>query len=331
MAKIGARCGASAILPEWHEIGILSGNALKITIDQSRYSTIYIWQVLWDLYSGGRIEPLRTVGAQPAISMANLKKFKIKLPPLPEQCAIAQTLGDVDVLISSLEKLIAKKRDLKQAAMQQLLSRKKRLSGFNGEWEMKSIGSFSAFVTKGATPTTYGFNWEKIGVLFLRSECVSVDGLDLSQSMFISDKAHASLIRGEVRSGDILITITGNVGRVVHLKPDFGYANINQHIARIRVKDSSVLPDFIYHWLSQPSVRIYYISITTGQAYPQISLKQVRETQVPIPPLPEQTAITSVLSDMDTEITALEARLAKTRDLKQGMMQELLTGRIRLV
>jgi type I restriction enzyme S subunit len=130
MAKIGARCGASAILPERHPIGILSGNALKITVDPSRHSTFYVWQVLWNLYSTGRIEPLRTVGAQPAISMANLKKYKIPLPPLPEQHAIAGALGDVDTLIITLEKLIAKKRDLKQAATQQLLTGRTRLPGF---------------------------------------------------------------------------------------------------------------------------------------------------------------------------------------------------------
>jgi type I restriction enzyme S subunit len=83
MAKIGARCGASAILPKWHDIGILSGNALKISVDSLRHSNFYVWQVLWNLYSSGRIEPLKTTGAQPAISMANLKKYKIPLPPSP--------------------------------------------------------------------------------------------------------------------------------------------------------------------------------------------------------------------------------------------------------
>jgi len=278
------------------------------------------------------IDSVRTVGAQPKLALGQIENFKIALPQTDiEQHAIAVALGDVDALIGSLEQLIAKKRDLKQATMQQLLTGKQRLSRFSGEWEVKPIGNFSTFVTKGATPTTYGFNWENDGVLFLKSECVSDKGLDLTQSMFISEAAHAALIRGEVRSGDILITITGNVGRVVHLKPDFGLANINQHIARIRVKDPGVSQDFVYHWLSQPSVRARYMSITTGQAYPQISLKQVRETQVPVPLLDEQIAIATVLSDMGAEITALEQRLAKTRDLKQGMMQELLTGRTRLV
>jgi type I restriction enzyme S subunit len=198
------------------------------------------------------------------------------------------------------------------------------------DWKLKPIQAFSAFVTKGATPTTYGFTWENNGVVFLRSECVSDNGLDLAQSMFISSEAHAALVRGEVRSGDILMTITGNVGRVVRLAPDFGYANINQHIARIRVNDPEVNPRFVYHFLSQPRIRAHYASITTGQAYPQISLSQVRETQVPLPRPPEQRAIAGALVDVDALLGALEQLIAKKRDLKQAAMQQLLTGQTRL-
>jgi type I restriction enzyme, S subunit len=148
--------------------------------------------------------------------------------------------------------------------------------------------------------------------------------------MFISDRAHQLLQRSEVRGGDILMTITGNVGRVVHLGEHFGEANINQHIARIRIIDGKTVGTFVFHFLSQLAVRRYYNLITTGQAYPQISLTQVRETEVPMPSFEEQTALAAVFSDMDAEIGALEAKLAKARYLKQGMMQELLTGRIRL-
>lgn len=332
MAKIGERCGASAILPMSHEIGILSGNALKITIDQQKYSTVFVWQVLWNLHSSGKLESLRTVGAQPALSMANLKIFPIAFPPTKaEQEAIAEALSDADTLIESLEQLLAKKRHLKQGTMQELLTGKKRLPGFSGKWELKAIASFSAFVTKGATPTTYGFNWTDDGVRFLRSECVSSNGLDLAQSMFISETAHKVLSRGEVCEGDILITITGNVGRVVRLPANFGIANINQHIARIRINVPNVSSDFVFHYLSQASIRANYALITTGQAYPQISLKQVRETLVPLPSFAEQTAIASALSDMDAEIGELETQLAKTRTLKQGMMHKLLTGEIRLM
>jgi type I restriction enzyme S subunit len=161
----------------------------------------------------------------------------------------------------------------------------------------------------------------------LRSECVSERGLDL----FIAPQAHQFLKRSEVKGGDILMTITKNVGRVVHLPDDFVSANINQHVARIRILDENIVASYVFHFLSQPLVRKYYNLITTGQAYPQISLTQVRDTVLPVPSVSEQTAIADVLSDMDAELAALEQRRDKTRALKRGMMQELLTGRTRLV
>jgi type I restriction enzyme S subunit len=114
MAKIGERCGASAILPLNHGQGILSGNALKITIDEEKNVTNLIWQILWNYHKRGDFELLKTTGAQPAISMANLKKFKIPLPSTrAEQTAIATALSDTDQYITHLEKLIAKKRNIK--------------------------------------------------------------------------------------------------------------------------------------------------------------------------------------------------------------------------
>ncbi|MDA8039147.1 MAG: restriction endonuclease subunit S [Actinomycetota bacterium] len=186
-----------------------------------------------------------------------------------------------------------------------------------------------AFITKGATPTTYGLTWQKTGVPFLRSECVSDTGLDMRQSMYISVDADLVLRRSQVADGDILMTITGNVGRVVRLT-ELRRANINQHIARIRVKDPRVDPQFVYHYLSQPGIREYYESIVTGQAYPQISLVQVRETRLPLLPLSEQRQIAEALSDADGMIESLERLITKKQAIKQGMMQELLTGRTRL-
>ena len=272
-----------------------------------------------------------TGGAQQSLNRNFIYPIPVRIPSPEEQKAIATVLSDVDALLGALDRLIAKKRELKQAAMQQLLTGQTRLPGFSGKWERVRLEGLSAFITKGSTPTTYGYSWETDGVLFLRSECVSDEGLDLRQSMFISESAHATLRRSEIRNTDILMTITGNVGRVVLLEGLTGTANINQHIARIRIHADRAHPPFVYHFLSQRIVRDYYGSITTGQAYPQISLQQVRKTELPLPSLHEQEAVAAVLSDMDTELTALEQRRDKTRLLKQGMMQELLTGRTRLV
>ncbi|MHB1863797.1 MAG: restriction endonuclease subunit S [Gemmatimonadaceae bacterium] len=197
------------------------------------------------------------------------------------------------------------------------------------EWARVRLATISSFITKGSTPTTYGFKWESSGVLFLRSECVSDHGLDLNQSMLISEEAHATFQRSQVEPNDLLITITGNVGRVVI----FGAAdraNLNQHIARVRITASSADPRFVYFWLSQASVRRYFSAITTGQAYPQISLQQVRNAEVPLPPLPEQRAIAAALSDVDALLRGLDRLIAKKRDLKQAAMQQLLTGWTRL-
>jgi type I restriction enzyme S subunit len=197
------------------------------------------------------------------------------------------------------------------------------------DWEVVSLERISSFITKGSTPTTYGFRWENSGVLFLRSECVSASGLDLGESMFISLAAHTFMRRSEVRDGDILITITGNVGRAV-LLANVGIANLNQHIARIRISNPSVDSMYVYHYLSQPSVRKTFESITTGQAYPQISLAQVRDAEIALPAGPEQRAIASVLTDVDELIASLERLIAKKRAIKQGAMQRLLTGKTRL-
>jgi len=147
--------------------------------------------------------------------------------------------------------------------------------------------------------------------------------------MFISRAAHSTLRRSEVVNGDILVTITGNVGRVVRLS-GVVEANLNQHIARVRITAANADGQYVYHYLAQPETRRRFNSITTGQAYPQISLKQVREAVIPLPPSEEQRAITAALSDVDALLAKLDQLIAKKRNLKQAAMQQLLTGQTRL-
>lgn len=219
-------------------------------------------------------------GIRANVGQASLSAIRIALPPCAEQEAIAEALTDADGVIEGLERLIAKKRRIKQGAMQDLLTAKRRLPGFSGERDTRPLGAIAAFITKGATPTTYGFDWQDFGVTFLRSECVSARGLELTQASFVSEAAHRMLRRSEVRGGDLLITIARNVGRVVKLPDEFGVGNINQHIARLRIEAEGVDRDFVYHQLTRPDYLKYFSSIVTGQAYPQISLRQVRDALV---------------------------------------------------
>jgi type I restriction enzyme, S subunit len=226
----------------------------------------YQYLVLRSDIVSSQIARLSFGSAQPQLTVKGISTIKIPIPPTKyEQDAIAEALSDADALVESLEQLLTKKRHLKQGGMQELLTGKKRLPAFShgqqtyrstkfglmpADWVPKSLERVAAFITKGSTPTTYGFAWQNEGVLFLRSECVAESWLDLSQSMFISARAHQVLRRSEVRAADILMTITGNVGRVVHLGRDFGEANINQHIARIRVWPTRSCSNFsLSHWL----------------------------------------------------------------------------------
>lgn len=325
MAKIGARCGASAIMPALHQTGILSGNALRIKVDNTRHSTYYVWQVLWSLYSNDGMEALRTVGAQPAISMANLKQFKIALPSLDEQCAIATALSDVDALMSSLDQLILKKHDIKQATMQQLLTGKQRLPGFSGEWQPKKLGDIARFLKGKGLPKSslisggnkkcihYGelFTKYREEIRFIYSSTNSLEEYVVSQKndvlMPTSDVTPAGLAKascvmedGVVIGGDILI-----------------------------VRSSAMNGIFMSYLIRY--LRDQVLQLVRGITVYHLYASDMQKFSFSCPCVEEQSAIASVLSDMDTEIAALEHKRDKTSALKQGMMQELLTGRIRLV
>ncbi len=267
-----------------------------------------------------------------------LKKLYLSLPPLPEQQKIAEILSTVDAKIEVIDQQITETQALKKGLMQRLLTKgightefkDSALGEIPKSWEVSSLESHSAFITKGSTPTTYGFHWEETGVQFLRSECVSPNGFILSGAMFISEEANNAMERSKIKGGDILMTITGNVGRVCIYPTEYLTGNINQHIARIRITDKLISSQFIFQFLSQSTQIQEYLKITTGQAYPQLSLKQVRETKIPIPPLKEQTKIAEILSSVDDKLEVLSEKKTHYLELKQGLMQQLLTGKIRV-
>ena len=193
------------------------------------------------------------------------------------------------------------------------------------EWEVSNLKSISEFITKGSTPTTYGFEWVKEGILFLKSDCVTDNGFKIGSAMRISKEAHDFMKRSKVKSGDILLSITGNIGRPCIIPDYIEEANINQHVARIRINSLNLNNKFIYHYLCRSEVKKNYEKIKTGLAYPQISLEQVRNTVIPIPTLKEQQKIADIVSIADEKIEIAENLIEKTKELKKGLMQRLLT------
>jgi type I restriction enzyme S subunit len=288
----------------------------------------------WRSYS----KNISALGAQANLSTKDIKEAKIPLPPLKEQEKIADILSTADAKIDAIAIQIDRAETLKKGLLQKLLSegighsefKDSELGKIPESWEVVKLEDISDFITKGATPTTYGFDWEETGIPFLRSECVSDNGLVMKAAMFISDEAHKHMNRSEIKNGDLLMTITGNVGRVILLQDDISIGNINQHIARIRISSNQVDNKFMYQYLSQDKYRLNYYKITTGQAYPQISLKQVRNSIVPLPSLKEQKQIADILSAADEKLEVLRAKKEKCETLKKGLLQKLLSGEVRV-
>lgn len=271
--------------------------------------------------------------AQKQFNISDAVDFCYPVPLLPEQRAIAAALSDVDALITSLDNLIAKKRDIKQATMQQLLMGKMRLPGFSGEWEVKKLKNECEVITKGTTPTSLGKNFTTQGINFIKIESLTNDGYIIWDKLaFIDEETHNLLRRSQLKNKDILFSIAGALGRTTLVKRDILPANTNQALALIRLKDQSCIDHlFLTKYLTSPEIILHIGAINVQAAQANLSLEDIRNFEIRVPPISEQQAITAILSDMNAEIVALEQKLDKTHALKQGMMQELLTGKTRLI
>lgn len=244
-------------------------------------------------------------GAQANISLQNVRDFQIVQPEEGEQLTIAETLSDTDALIESLQQLIAKQRAIKQGAMQALLAGRQRLPGFSGEWQTKRLADICS-MKSGASITS-----ERIDDHSL-FPCYGGNGLRGYTHSYTHEGEYALIGRQGALCGNVMM-VSGRFFASEH-------AIVVTPSAQTDIR-----------WLARMLERMELNRLSESSAQPGLSVAKLYELECQMPQLEEQTAIANVLSDMDAEIEALEARLAKTRALKTGMMQALLTGRIRLV
>lgn len=266
---------------------------------------------------------------QTGVDLKELRAYPLSLPPTQvEQEAIAEALSDADALIESLDQLITKKRQIKQGAMQDLLTGKRRLPGFSEEWEAKRLAELADIRSGGTPSTTQPQFWDGEvmwctptditalnGFKYLRntSRTISAEGLKASSAEIIP--THSIVMTSRATIGECAIN-------TVPMTTNQGFKNF--------VPFDNVDTEFLYYLLT--TQRAGFIGLCSGSTFLEIGKTQLSGYQVQVPKTKlEQTAIATVLSDMDTELAALETRLAKARQIKQGMMQELLTGRIRLL
>lgn len=270
-------------------------------------------------------------GNTPYIVRDTLAKMAIALPHRPaEQRAIAAALSDVDALIGALDRLIAKKRDLKQAAMQQLLTGQTRLPGFSDEWEEQKLGSRATFRTGPFGSALHKADYTLDGVPVVNPMHI-VDGRIVPTStMTVTEHAAEKLADFRLKMSDVVIGRRGDMGRcAVVLEHQAGWlCGTGSMIVR---STPDLSPAFLQRVLSSPPIIAAIEESSVGTTMVNLNQKVLAGLNIAFPSFDEQAAIATVIGHMDLDLAVLEHRRDKTRLLKQGMMQELLTGRIRLV
>lgn len=262
-----------------------------------------------------------------------LSELYIQFPPKAEQQAIAAALSDADALIESLEQLLAKKRHIKQGAMQELLTGKRRLPGFTGAWETRKIGAIGA---------TYGGLTGKSKVDFEVGTAQYITFMSVMKDVRIDPASFGKVRVGENESqnralqGDLIFNGSSetpeDVALCALLEIDIENLYLNSFCFGFRFReDSQVNGLYLAYYIRSREGRELMKALAQGSTRYNMSKPALMDSSIEIPTLPEQTGIASVLSDMDAELDALEAKLDKALQIKQGMMQQLLTGKVRLV
>lgn len=252
---------------------------------------------------------------QTGVDLKGLKEYNIPFPTdIKEQKAIATALSDMDDLILSLEKLISKKKLIKEGAMEELLTGKKRLDGFDNEWYEKQLGEITV-INMGQSPDSKNYNQKNYGLPLIQGNA------DIDNRKTIV-RNYTSQITKIANEGDVIMTVRAPVGKVGVAKFD---CCIGRGVCSIKCKNR-----FIYHYMIY--LESSWANLSTGSTFDSVSSSEVAKVIINIPKDDkEQEAIAKILSDMDNEIEILERKLDKYKNIKSGMLEDLLTGKRRLV
>jgi type I restriction enzyme S subunit len=314
----GASIGRSAVADARVERGNVNQHVCIIRTNHEELHPHFLNYYLLSSAGQQQIDSFQAGGNRQGLNFGQIRSFRLPLPPPPEQRAIAAALSDADALIGALDQLIAKKRDLKQAAMQQLLTGQLRLPGFRGNWDVKRLGEV-AEVVMGQSPAGTSYNRIGFGSPLINGPTEFTDKHPI-KIQWTSQPTRFC------KKGDLLLCVRGSSTGRINISDD-EYC-IGRGVAAISAKPGA---DTAFITFQVHSAIQTILAATTGSTFPSIDGKSIRTVEILFPNhFDEQTAIASVLSDMDAEIAPLEQRRDKTRALKQGMMQELLTGRTRL-
>ncbi|HOI97674.1 MAG TPA: restriction endonuclease subunit S [Candidatus Pacearchaeota archaeon] len=329
--------GQCMIVPNGITPGIMDSHLMRIRFDMSKVDQDFIIQLFGTKIISDQIKQLSVGGIMEGLSSKIIKQIWISLPrSKKEQAEIANALSDADSLIKKIEALVEKKKMIKQGAMQELLYGKRRLNGFNEKWTLVPMGNIAQRKQHAIVDGPFGSQMKISEFVNAGIPIIEMEHLENKQSLgestrFITKQKFDDLKRSAVYTGDIIISKTGTLGLLGVVPSKTIKAIITSRLAKISIDESKANISFVFHWLRQMKVEGHWEKISQGGTMQILGVKMLKDTPIPGISVKEQSVIANILSDMDLEIEKLEERLDKYRAIKQGMMQMLLTGKIRLL
>ena len=257
----------------------------------------------------------------------------ISLPSAEEQEKIVGVLSDVDTLITDLQKLIRKKKDIRQGTMQMLVTGKKRLDGFDGEWVKINLSKNSKLKARigwqGLTTAEYldeGYSYLITGTDFKDGQ------IDWNGCHYVDYNRYEQDPNIQVSNGDLLLTKDGTIGKVAYVADLTRPATLNSGVFLVKPITDAYIAHFMFYVLESSVFKDFLQQLSAGSTINHLYQKDLVKFDLYVPPTKEeQEAIAGILFDMDSDIHRLEKKLSKYQKIKQGMMEELLTGKVRLM
>lgn len=329
ISKMGDPVARACFIPNHASRFLMASDGIRLVVNERNFNKKFVFQYINSKYFRNRAIDISTGSTRQRIGLPELKSLKVICPPLTEQEAIAEVLSDADAWIESLEQLIAKKRLIKKGTMQELLTPK-------GNWEVKNLGDLTKIFTKQT-----GFDYSAYikpslvrtktdeTIPFIQNKDFKNKWINLNTDYFIPKTIALRFPKILLDEKSLLVSISGSVGNVgVYELSDLAF--IGGAVAILKFKNP-LLIDWVSVYLQSDQGRTKLLNNVKSGSHQNLILDDIRKIEILFPSYSEQTRIAKILSDMDAELEALEVQLAKARQLKQGMMQELLTGKTRLI
>ena len=329
--SVAGTLGIVGQIPAFLDGANLTENANRVTSIKCNVKYLMYW--LMSSIIQNIISQTQTLGAQPKLALTRIRNFPVILPPIQEQEKIVETLSNVDSLLLGLKKLIRKKKDIRQGTMQMLVTGKRRLDGFDGEWVKINLSKNSKLKARigwqGLTTAEYldeGYSYLITGTDFNDGQ------INWSGCHYVDYDRYAQDPNIQVSNGDLLLTKDGTIGKVAYVADLTRPATLNSGVFLVKPITDAYTAHFMFYVLESPVFKDFLQQLSAGSTINHLYQKDLVKFDLYVPPTKEeQEAIAGILFDMDSDIHRLEKKLSKYQKIKQGMMEELLTGKVRLM